>query len=225
MQRPDVEAGRKGPSVPGSLVDGLREALARRERRLLGWERYARTAVLLPLLQRNGEWHLLFEVRAQTLRRQPGEVCFPGGFLEPEDASPEAAAVRETSEELNLDPKTIQVVGPLDVLITPWRLIIYPFVGVLLDPEQIDPAREEIEQVFTVPLTEILQATPDVHQIRIRLEPPDHFPFEKIPGGRAYPWRQTDHPELFFEFEGHVVWGLTALILDHFRSVVREVAP
>lgn len=225
MRRVNVDPGRQDRSGPGPLVDLLRERLASRERRLLGWERYTRTAVLLPLLKRDGEWHLLFEVRAQTLRRQPGEVCFPGGHLEPQDPTPEAAAVRETSEELNLAPREIQVLGPLDVLITPWRLIISPYVGVIRDPRKIDPARDEIERVFTVPLDEVQAAEPEVHRIHIRVRPPDDFPFEKIPGGRAYPWRQADHPELFFEFQGHVVWGLTALILDHFRTILREVAP
>lgn len=224
MKRADGGAGRENRSGPDPLVEVLRERLEGRERRLLGWERYSRTAVLLPLLQREGKWHLLFEVRAQTLRRQPGEVCFPGGYLEPQDATPEAAAVRETSEELTLPPDQIRVLGPLDVLITPWRLIVSPFVGVVLDPSKIDPAPDEIERVFTVPLDEVQGAVPEVHYIRIRVQPPDDFPFDKIPGGRAYPWRQMDHPEIFFEFQGHVVWGLTALILDHFRSVLREVA-
>jgi len=223
MALADGACGRTEGHAPDSLVEALRQHLGGRERRLLGWERYSRTAVLLPLLHREGSWHLLFEVRAQTLRRQPGEVCFPGGFLEPQDPSPEAAAVRETCEELNLPREDIQVLGPLDVLITPWRLIVSPFVGVIRDPGRINPAPGEIERVFTVPLGEIRAAVPEVHRVHIRVQPPDDFPFDKIPGGRAYPWRQVDHPELFFEFQGHVVWGMTALILDHFRSVLREV--
>lgn len=204
------------------LLQGLSRRLAGRRRRLLGWEQYVRTAVLLPLVKVQGAWHLLFEVRSQTLRRQPGEVCFPGGHLEEGDQDPEAAAVRETGEELNLATEDVKVLGPLDVLITPWRLIVYPYVGVLADAARIKPARDEIAQVFTVPLQEVATARAEVHEIDVRVFPRDDFPYHRIPGGRDYPWRTAVHPELFFEFDGHVVWGLTARILDHFRTLWRE---
>lgn len=201
------------------LLQDISRRLVGRRRRLLGWEQYVRTAVLLPLVKVGGAWHLLFEVRSATLRRQPGEVCFPGGHLEAGDQDPQAAAVRETGEELNLPTEDVKVLGALDVLITPWRLIVYPYVGVLADAARIRPARDEIARVFTVRLQEVAAARPEVHEIYVRVFPRDDFPFHRIPGGRNYPWRTAVHPELFFDFGGHVVWGLTARILDHFRTL------
>ncbi|BAS26887.1 NUDIX hydrolase [Limnochorda pilosa] len=206
-------------------MEALARRLAGRPRRLLGWDHYVRTAVLLPLVTVGGEWHLLFEVRSETLKRQPGEVCFPGGHLEAGDRNPRAAAVRETGEELNLEAGDVEVLGDLDVLITPWRLVVYPHVGVLRDPGSIRPARSEIAHVFTVPLEEALAARPERHEVDIVVTPREDFPFDKIPHGRAYPWRRAVHPELFFQFRGHVVWGLTALILEHFLSLLRAGAP
>lgn len=206
-----------------NLVAALHHKLSQRRRGLLGEETYTRAAVLLPLLPVDGRWHLLFEVRARSLRFQPGEVCFPGGHLEPGDADPEAAAVRETCEELNLQPQQVRVLGPLDVLVTPWRLLLYPYVGVLSGVEDIRPARDEIDRIFTVPLEEIRAARPDTHWLEIRVVPPEDFPFEKIPGGRNYPWRRAARPELFFDFHGNVVWGLTARVLEHFRTLLNEL--
>ncbi|NEU34154.1 CoA pyrophosphatase, partial [bacterium LRH843] len=63
-------------------------------------DEFLQFAVLVPLVQKQDELHVLFEVRAHHLRRQPGEICFPGGKIEPNDSTPQDAAVRETTEEL-----------------------------------------------------------------------------------------------------------------------------
>lgn len=217
-RQPDVGQ----PVDPGGLVNSLRRKLSHRLPGLMEQESYTRAAVLLPLLLVRGQWHLLFEVRARNLRRQPGEICFPGGHLEPGDADPQAAAVRETCEELNLKAQQVQVLGPLDVLITPWRLILHPYVGVLNGVEEIRPAEQEIDRIFTVPLQEIRAARPQRHWVEIRVVPGENFPFDKIPGGRNYPWRRMARAELFFEFGGNVVWGLTARVLEHFRGLLDD---
>ncbi|NLF34936.1 MAG: CoA pyrophosphatase, partial [Clostridiales bacterium] len=72
-------------------------------------------SVLVPLVERDGALFLLFERRADTLAHQPGEVCFPGGFMEPGE-SPEACALRETEEELAIPPSTIRILGRLDCI-------------------------------------------------------------------------------------------------------------
>ena len=65
-----------------------------------------RSAVLIPLIQVDGEWHILFEVRSLTMRKQPGDISFPGGRIDKTDPTPLAAALRETYEELGINPKT-----------------------------------------------------------------------------------------------------------------------
>ena len=76
-----------------------------------------KNAVLIPLVEKEGEWSILFEVR-QTGIRQGGEICFPGGRIE-EHETVEEAAVRETSEELLISPEKIEVIAPMHTMAGP----------------------------------------------------------------------------------------------------------
>lgn len=189
---------------------------------ILDSHKYIHSAVLLPLIQQeDGRYSLLFEVRSRHLKTQPGEICFPGGHIQPEDDSEEEAALRETCEELGVSPGSLELWGSLDILITPFMQIIYPFVGLLKEPQNIKPNPEEVEEIFTVPLELLLNLSPEYHEITIEAQPPEDFPFHKIPHGRNYRWRKARWPELFYEFEGRIVWGLTARILHHFLNIIR----
>ena len=90
----------------------------------------ARYAVLVPLVEQAGQLHLLYEVRAATLRRQPGEVCFPGGRIEGAE-TPEQCALRETREELGISPDKIQLLGRLDFIAHRANFIMYPILAQL----------------------------------------------------------------------------------------------
>ncbi|WP_208974801.1 NUDIX hydrolase [Moorella stamsii] len=190
---------------------------------LLDARLYAQSAVLLPLLKEdNGILSLLFEVRSCNLKTQPGEICFPGGRLQPGDRSVKEAALRETCEELGLDPDSVEIWGGLDILVTPFRQVIYPFVGLLREPQNIRPNPLEVEEVFTAPLDRLLSLTPEYHEITLQVQPPEDFPFDKIPHGRQYPWRRASWPELFYEFEERIIWGLTARLLQHFLAIIKS---
>ncbi|MGZ4112577.1 MAG: NUDIX hydrolase, partial [Tumebacillaceae bacterium] len=109
-------------------VKAIASTLQKRTPRLMGHQQLREAAVLVPLIEQDGEIHVLFEVRAQSLRRQPGEICFPGGRLEQQDGSASETAIRETCEELGLRKEQIELVGELDVLVGHSQLI-YSFVG------------------------------------------------------------------------------------------------
>ena len=96
----------------------------------IGEETAFRSAVLIPLVQVDGEWHILFEVRSFTMRKQPGDISFPGGRIDATDPTPLAAALRETYEELGVDPKTVTLVGQLSPYIASPAFVIYPFVAI-----------------------------------------------------------------------------------------------
>ena len=136
------------------------KGLSQRKRRLMGHNRLMRTAVLLPLLEQKGQTFILFEKRSRNLRRQAGEICFPGGSLDPEDKGAASAAVRETCEELGLVHDDIQLIAPLDILFTPTDLIIYPFIGNILNPNHISPNDEEVESLLYVPVKHLLEQEP-----------------------------------------------------------------
>ncbi|WP_138420363.1 NUDIX hydrolase [Aquibacillus sediminis] len=187
---------------------------------ILGIEHFSKSAVLIPLVQQNDEVHVLFEVRSQELRRQPGEICFPGGRIDEEDPSEQEAAIRETMEELRIRRTEISDVYPLDYMISPFEMIIYPYVGIIHNIDKIEPNPAEVEEVFVVPLTFFQQTKPQIHQVSIDVRPEDDFPFELIIGGENYNWRQRKMDEYFYIYEDKVIWGLTAKIMSHFVQMI-----
>lgn len=202
-------------------IDKVRTRLDERSRGLIG--RYRKTAVLVPMVVlENGETGVLFEERSHTMRRQPGEISFPGGHFEEEnDVNEEATAVRETSEELGTPRETIQVLGELDVFVASTGLLVYPYVGYLQSYPRLDPNKDEVERVFVVELTRLLAAKPPVYTVPLRPDPPSDFPYHLIPKGRDYSWRISQTEQWFYEFDNHVIWGLTARILTHFLELLR----
>ncbi|MEG1727308.1 MAG: CoA pyrophosphatase [Acidaminococcaceae bacterium] len=176
------------------------------------WE----AAVLVPLVRHNGQTCLLFEVRAASLSRQPGEVCFPGGKRDETDGGLAMTAVRETCEELNLPATAIGILGELDYLVTHMGPIVHPFVGVIDDLTLVQPSADEVQEVFMVPLAYLLQQVPRTACMELANKATEDFPFELLP---QYPkaWnRRRQYDIYFYEYEGHVIWGITARILHGF---------
>ena len=205
-----------------SQVERLSQQLQNRQRGLLDQDQMVKTAVLVPfVLDEQGRLSILFEKRAATLRRQAGEICFPGGHTSAHDADEWATAVREACEELGVQPSQLTYVGDLDVLVFVTGLMLYPFAAFLSEPEQMRPNRDEVDTVFTVDLDRLLRAEPDRHELRFHPEMPDDFPFHLIPDGRNYRWRNGTVPELFYEFDNHIIWGMTARILHHVLQFLR----
>lgn len=186
---------------------------------ILGHDHFMKFAVLLPLVEVNNEVHILFEVRSLTLRRQPGEICFPGGKIEPGE-DPQTAAVRETAEELGLKVTDIKDVFPLDYMVSAFGTIIYPFAGTIADSEQISPNAAEVGEVFTVPLSFFKKNQPERYKINYQVEPEDGFPFDLIIGGENYNWQTRTLDEHFYNYNGKVIWGLTAKVLNHFIGLL-----
>jgi len=203
-------------------VERIADIYQHRSRGIMGEARYSKSGVIVPLVRNaDGSLAILFEKRAKTLRRQAGEICFPGGHCEENDHNEWQTALRETTEELQIPAEQIEYLGKLDILIGP-SLIIYPFIAMISDHENITPNPEEVDLVFTVELERLLRADPEVHEIRTTLKPDPSFPFHLIPNGENYQWRSGKIQQMFYQFEGHVIWGLTARILYHFLEVIRE---
>nr|WP_207789184.1 CoA pyrophosphatase [Neobacillus terrae] len=202
-----------------NLIDVL-EKLQNRTPAILGSENFKKYSVLLPLLEKEDGIHVLFEVRSHQLRRQPGEICFPGGKMDPEDKDEEFSAIRETSEELRIKKSEVKSVFPLDYMVSPFGMIIYPYVGILSDAENLNPNPSEVEEIFTVPLTYFLENKPDIYHVNFEVKPQDGFPFHLIAGGENYNWQARKMDEIFYQYDGRVIWGLTARVLYHFIKVI-----
>ena len=205
------------------LQEILYERLHRRPPGIDKLDRLWEAAVLLPLVQTEQGIAVLFEERAHSLRRQPGEICFPGGKVECSDANNFAVtAVRETCEELGLSPEDITLCGELDSLVTHMGPIIHPFVGMLKDISKISFNPSEVECVFTVPLQELLAMTPRRCSMELADHPGEDFPFDLVPN-RMRGWRK--HKEYYVSFyvcDNHVIWGLTARMLHAFLHRSRQ---
>ncbi|MFK9092871.1 NUDIX hydrolase [Bacillus salipaludis] len=189
--------------------------------KILGSERFSKYAILLPLLQKEDGIHVLFEVRSLELRSQPGEICFPGGKIDSQDLDEMDAAIRETVEELGIIKEEITEIYPLDYMISPFGMILYPFVGYINRPDEIHPNPMEVGEIFTVPLTYLIKNSPEIYRIHFKAVPEGDFPYDLIPGGEKYNWRTRESEEYFYRYGDRAIWGLTARILAHFIEMIR----
>ena len=165
---------------------------------------------------------LLYEVRAKTLSRQPGEICFPGGQRE-EGETMEQCAVRETCEELGLEPAMIRVAGKLDTLHAHANFSLYCYLGIT-GHENISPAKinhEEVDEIFTVPLDFLLDTKPETHYMQVRPYPEEDFPYDKIDFARGYKWRTGTLEVPIYTYEDKVIWGMTARITESFIGIIK----
>lgn len=181
-------------------------------------------AVLVPLVEFGGELHLLYEVRASTLRRQPGEVCFPGGRME-EGESPEECALRETWEELGIPPEHVRLLGRLDFIAHRANFIMWPVLGVV-DSEalfpRLHPNPAEVEEFFLVPLSHLLETEPIEYEYELIPTPAENFPYEVIGIPRDYRWQHGMENVPVYPWQGRAIWGLTGRITRNFTAICRE---
>ncbi len=175
-----------------------------------------RFSVMIPLIKRKGEIHLLFEKRAMTLRNQPGEISFPGGRIE-KNESPWDAAIRETCEELLIEEKDLEIYSEGDFLVNPYAAIIYSFIGeIKKDFYEIIPSKAEVESIFTVPLSFFMETEPKAYSINLNVNRSDDFPYHLIPNGRDYKFKRGREEVLFYEYKGQIIWGFTAKMARRF---------
>lgn len=196
------------PEIPASVMEHTA--------RMIDGEKYRTAAVCIPLLEKEDGFHVLFEVRSGKIGSQPGDVCFPGGMCE-EGESPVDAAVRETVEELLVEPSDLVFVAPSDYILAASRLSIYPFVF-RLNGYRGSFSTDEVAEIFTVPLADILAQKPEAHLVDTLIAPREDFPFERVIGGRQYKWRVRTEKEVFYRFGERTIWGLTARLLHAFAK-------
>ncbi len=202
------------------MIKHVKDTLAHYTANDTGVRRHA--AVLLPLIEIKGEWHVLFEKRSSALTTQPGEVCFPGGRVEPGETYLQGA-IRETCEELNIQPKAIEVIGQIDSLATHFDMLIHCFVGILHLPfDTLKPSKDEVAYVFTKPLKDVLETPPEFHYLDSQFVASSDFPFDKIPEGKNYNFRKQSYSVLFYKTPEDIVWGLTAKMLYQFAQLVGD---
>ncbi|MDO5040543.1 MAG: CoA pyrophosphatase [Peptoniphilus sp.] len=181
-----------------------------------------RYSVLIPFIEVEGEPHLLYELRSKTLKSQPGEISFPGGSIEEGEGIIDAA-VRETCEELLINPDKIEVYGEGNFLVNPYGSILYSVVGKLnVDIKDIKPSADEVEDVFTVPLKYFMEKSPESYEIEFKAQRDKYFPYELIPNGKNYKFKKSRDSVLFYQYGKFIIWGFTAKMTHNFVNKIKK---
>lgn len=153
-------------------------------------------AVLVPLVDRPGGFTVLLTRRTEHLVNHGGQICFPGGRVEPADSDPMATALRETAEEIGLDPSAVEVIGVLDPYLTITGFMVTPVVGMVRPPLNLRIDAFEVADVFEVPLDFVL-------------DPANH---------RRVPHHTLPRTTYAMPYGDYNIWGATAgMLMNLFR--------
>jgi len=182
------------------FVDEITDLLRRRERKTIDHPLFPRAAVLLPLFEKEGSCHLLFTVRSQQVKHHKGQISFPGGVYDDEDADLRRTALREAFEEIGLNEGEVQILGTLDDIVTISEFIVTPFVGVFPYPYPFQISAVEIADLIEVPLAALF-------------DPGCFGEKEVLDNGLK---RTVD----CYQYQRHSIWGATARILKQFLDLI-----
>lgn len=185
-----------------------------------GWQKCKRASVTIPIVMLNDTAYILFEVRSKNLSTQPNEVCFPGGKMD-EGESALNTAIRETCEELGVTPNDFKVISALDLFVSPFNVIIHPYLIHLYNIDNININSSEVEKTFLVPLDYLLNKEPELYINKVNITPSDRFPYDIIPN-KNYTFSTGSYEILFYTYKDYVIWGLTAKILYNFLSLIKK---
>jgi 8-oxo-dGTP pyrophosphatase MutT (NUDIX family) len=187
------------------FVKEIREDLRRRERNVIGHPSFPRAAVLVPLFEKEGNCHILFTMRSQQVKHHKGQISFPGGAFDDEDADLRRTALREAFEEIGVKERDVQVLGTLDDIVTTSEFIVTPFVGVIPYPYFFQLSAVEIAELIVVPLASLLDSS-------------CFGEIEIIDNGLK---RIVES----YQYQHHAIWGATARILKQFLDLISASEP
>ena len=146
-------------------------------------------AVLVPLVDRPSGLTVLLTQRTAHLNDHAGQISFPGGRVEPDDPSHQAAALREAEEEVGLPPSHVEVIGTLDYYIVRSGYRVTPVVGFVNTPFEVKPDPFEVAEVFEVPLSFVINT--DNHVMESRTDQGVERTFYVLPYENRYIWGAT----------------------------------
>jgi len=162
-------------------------------------------AALLLVYPHDETLHVALTVRGSGLRNHTGQVSLPGGRVDPEE-SIETAALRETQEEIGVDPAMVEVLGPLTPLHIPVSgFLLHPVVGFTSMRPAFQRAEWEVARIIEAPVTLLSEPSIVKHEMRTRT----------VKG------QSIDVNVPYFDIDGEKVWGATAMVLAEFCAILK----
>ena len=187
-----------------AMKQRLRQALSQRQKRHIVDASRVPSAVLLPIYYKQGQYYILFTKRTGKVKEHKGQISFPGGVYQDGDRTLVDTALRECAEEIGLKAEAVEVLGELDDTATQTSsYIISPFVAIIPWPYPLKVDQWETEEIIEVPISALL----DKSSLRQETE---------IIDGETV-------TSYFYYYQGRVIWGATAKILNQFLDIFAQV--
>lgn len=183
----------------------LRERLRNREKRSISFPDYRKAAVMMLFFVKNNIPHVLLQLRTDRVSTHKGQVSMPGGGFDSTDRDLLHTALRETHEEMGIDPSAIEVIGEFDEYISIMGFQVNVFAGALNSAVEYTACDDETEQILEVPFSLFYNE--------------EFYKCEKL----TYEGREFD--VYYYDFNGITVWGMTARILTDFSRKICRIQP
>lgn len=178
----------------------LKEAISSVKKQTITDDGRVPSAVLVPIYNKEGQYYILFTQRTDMVKEHKGQISFPGGAYQEGDRTLLDTALRESAEEIGLNPADVEVLGELDDTLTvATNYIVTPFAGLIPWPYKFKVDGWEVGEVIEVPISALL----DKASRREETE---------VVGGEAI-------TSYFYSYQGRVIWGATARILHQFLEL------
>ena len=186
-----------------SAKDVIRRILSEHPKKTISEPALSPAGVLLLLYFKEGEYCILLNKRTDTVEHHKGEISFPGGSKDPEDLTLLDTALRETHEEMGINPEDVEILGELDDTPTNTNFLIATTVGTIPYPYDFKPSALEVAEVLEVPISALMNG--ESHRDEMRLV-----------GGEL-----VNLPS--YVYQGHVIFGATARVLSRFLKLLETV--
>ena len=188
--------------MKASVAEEIRQALSRNQRRTIVDPSLKPAGVLLVVYAKDGEHSVLLNKRTELVEHHKGEMSFPGGSMDESDESLLHTALRETHEEMGIDPGDVELLGQLDDMPTISNFLISTFVATIPYPYDFKPSEIEVAEVVEVPISHLQSEQSWRDEVR--------FHQDALQVSRSY------------VYQGHVIFGATAKVLTNFLEVVGD---
>jgi len=177
----------------------IRKALTGRQKYTVNNYGLTSAAVLVPIYNRDGQFYILVTKRTEEVYYHKGQISFPGGKIQGEDRTLKDTALRESWEEIGLNPVDVDILGELDDILTNTGFVVSPFVAVIPYPYEFKISEREVDEIIELPVAALLESENVKESLSFR----DGEPV-------------TDYS---YEYGDWIIWGATARILYQFLNI------